>query len=724
MPSTVLLDYSGLEPHPAGALEITTEVEFLRHSLDDGMVIVRGARLCRWAEVFYKGRRIETRPFISLANELGILLPDLSKDSIQSIVKKYGVRLETANRPLTVLNILTSIYPCSHWEDTPSLEHFANFLDWIVTESPDSAVTPIIEIWAEKCAIIASGSYASLYTRCTTQADAEQILLNWLGYDSEQPALPTYPLNIPIEVEKKLASKWRANIIETQGNFFVDLLKKELPSQLVRKAAQITLSYFWEHRTQLLTSSLGDILRPYLSIPDQRRLTSILPPPCPQAFPDTDWQIINWYKSEYLPFRRWQSLYGDGDDRARVNDLAAKFIHWYLETYPKMLMGSSLLEEVSFRRASKLVHDETPFVTLLLVLDGLGVVDAQQLTENIRNEISRLSVLDEGACFCSLPTITEFCKPALLSGQTPSVSQNSEYVGKLISEGFFPVSDIESTQVGKVLIWYVGEPDRTYHKNVDPVLIRTDVETELRGAVAKIQQLVNQVSAHVPLRIIITADHGRLLGPSIRSHKIPDGMQAHGRAAWGPNNRTYQGNGYEIEGGIAYLSKESFGLIEDAVVAVDENAFVTSDGRTGTEWYTHGGVYPEEAIVPWIEMVRDYLLPEIKITITGTGVVGGEAAIELVAMNPSEETIVLDQLELRFEGSEPKHIHFEIKSNPLDESRYSIPINHWPTIKQAATATGKVRGRLQKGVIFTIECQVNITSIEMSSSENILEDLF
>lgn len=58
--SEVLLDRQGDLPAPSGYHVIDSEVEFLRHATDDTSLLIRGERLCAWAEAFY---RLRERPF-------------------------------------------------------------------------------------------------------------------------------------------------------------------------------------------------------------------------------------------------------------------------------------------------------------------------------------------------------------------------------------------------------------------------------------------------------------------------------------------------------------------------------------------------------------------------------------------------------------------------------------------------------------------------------------
>jgi hypothetical protein len=79
---------------------------------------------------------------------------------------------------------------------------------------------------------------------------------------------------------------------------------------------------------------------------------------------------------------------------------------------------------------------------------------------------------------------------------------------------------------------------------------------------------------------------------------------SHQRAAWGgPSNANDLRTDFELfaDEKAARVHPERFGLLQPAIVAIGEDSFVNSDGSKGAEWFPHGGVWPEEVIIPWLE---------------------------------------------------------------------------------------------------------------------------
>lgn len=57
--------------------------------------------------------------------------------------------------------------------------------------------------------------------------------------------------------------------------------------------------------------------------------------------------------------------------------------------------------------------------------------------------------------------------------------------------------------------------------------------------------------------------------------------------------------------------------MKTSAVSLTEDAFETNDGRGGQERYPHGGLYPEEIIVPWLALAGDYEAPQATVRCTG-----------------------------------------------------------------------------------------------------------
>ena len=123
-------------------------------------------------------------------------------------------------------------------------------------------------------------------------------------------------------------------------------------------------------------------------------------------------------------------------------------------------------------------------------------------------------------------------------------------------------------------------------------------------------------------------------------------MKAHGRAAWGPCSVPFDADGIYIDQDLAYIDAQRFGLPEPSAIMLSDDAFLMSDGRTGVETFPHGGVFPEEVLIPWIRFTRDRGPITISIRITGKGVAGASGKLTLEVTNASDVPIEIVQLNL------------------------------------------------------------------------------
>ena len=133
-----------------------------------------------------------------------------------------------------------------------------------------------------------------------------------------------------------------------------------------------------------------------------------------------------------------------------------------------------------------------------------------------------------------IPTITETSKKALIHGCTPrdAVDEDSSAMSdsvRFVSENQDLAAELGKATIGSFFVWSNLEPDRTYHTNADKQALLDKVDGALRTLADRIVKAASEVPAHLRLRIIVTTDHGRLLGPSKRTIPVPEGMESHQR---------------------------------------------------------------------------------------------------------------------------------------------------------------------------------------------------
>lgn len=473
------------------------------------------------------------------------------------------------------------------------------------------------------------------------------------------------------------------------------VLPYELRAKDFELSMQDVYDFFFDVNSNLVSKGLprlDDTLRPAI----MSGFNSLCPPAKPGSVPSTLEEITRWFRTEYGPYRKWQAENGGEEEDALIQGLARAFAEWYLPYCRDAFNGSEGREQFAFSRAEELRSRREQFVTLWVILDGLNPYDAEALTAHVQDE-PPLTVLRSDLVLAPVPTITRVCKPTLFSGKPPASVVEAEPVPdfpglRRLRDTMNWTRELGEAQLGDILVWSHLEPDKTYHSQHDPGLIRSDARGELRKVADRIRRVVEAVDRRLPLRVCITTDHGRLLSSGNRSHEVPAGMTSHGRAAWGDAPVEFDASGIHIdeEKQIAYLSRYRFSLTVDCAVVLDGDVFRMSDGRTGTEHYPHGGVYPEEVLIPWIELERDAAPTLLRCRLSGSGEAGKPADLELVVENAGRMEMHVEAIRLTFTGGRTEMIPVTLMATPYSSVSDRATLARWPDETELGGATARV----------------------------------
>lgn len=719
----MLLDRVGDAPLLAGYQVVKNEVEFLRYATKSVPLLVRGNSLSDWAATFFQARGMSYREAPSPTRELQAFCPDMTADAVQTLLAQMGNVFFALPRPLSPTSLLHELYPRRLWhEEHPSAKHAAEWLLWLYEAQPRSWLLPLLRSVSGRWQEAAPDNLGSAYS--ATDSEAALQLLDawlWLQPDPRCDTFGEFPQPVPPILRNRAREIWRERATATKGQFFEQIRSQPIPFVLKQLAAQ-EAARFYSHQPLYMSQKRLNQLAEFLSHAELQELRKRLAPPPPVPLPDQAGEILRWFADSYLPYRLWQSANGVIEAGEQIDEAAQGFARWYLAHYPQALMGQAMRDVLSFTQAIDCASANT--VTLLIVLDGLHAGDARQLQQKIRADALRLALITDRLVFAPLPTVTEFCKPALFCGVPPVRAQFAQPLGVILAEDVAPIDELQNAVPGQLYIWRVQEPDRTYHKHNGSGTLLRDVEAQLDAVANKIVDLVDQVPSEISFQIIIATDHGRLLGKSARRVTVPSGMVSHGRAAWGDSGRIFDASGYTIENEMVYLHGVRFGLPQDAAVVLNQDTFRTNDGKGGIEVYPHGGLFPEEVIVPWMVFARDVEMPKLTLSILGDGVAGKHGQLVLHVSNLSDVRLMLEEVQLRFPSQGLRTVPHTATLDPRMVEHYTLDLEPWPTADDARQTRAHVRVRLPNGLAFEIETQATIQSQDMyDRGENILEGL-
>ncbi|GAB2851874.1 hypothetical protein [Hymenobacter ruber] len=549
---------------------------------------------------------------------------------------------------------------------------------------------------------------------------ARTILQVWLGFErpplggfNPNQTVGSFPLNIPPAYlvqartlhEQQLTDLNQTHLsadelIKQLGVWWRERGSASLPLPL-RELAALQYADFLLARPHLLRPEhLCDLLPLLGSTPQALALQSALPPTEPTDLPITasPAAVLSWATTQYLPYRRWQSDFSTPPavPTARIATLAGQFEDWILTNYPALLVGSNT-GLLHIQQAEGLRFARTREVTLWVVPDGLGWLDAQALAEHLHTaSAGRLDVPKSKACLGLLPTITSLTKKPLLNSTTARglshARPNDIRRERLIAGHLNPADHLRDAQPGDLFIWTPPDPDSAYHAQFDRSTIQQRVSQLLKVLAQQLSAAAQAVPITLPFRIVVSTDHGRQLGTSARTVAVPTGFESHGRAAYPTNGKSAPLPTDRSRPDLAWLEPEAFGLPHWAAAVRGEDSFRTNNtDSTGTLLFPHGGLWPEEVVVPWLVVER--VAPALPLTarLTGHGLARrrGQATITLV--NPTPQAYMLVSLDLNDSADFAATVSLANQSLPATANHtHAFFLESWPTPAQ----TTQLRARL------------------------------
>ncbi len=732
----ILLDPACDAIVPDGYVPVDTEVAFLHHALSGQPLLVRGERLCRWAERFYRGRGIPTQEVSSPSHYLKHLCPALTDEQARHLVGRLPQSGAELGSDSKLVDVLYELFPEGRWHEPPSPSHAAWWLLWLDERHASDAERVLLQQMAIQWKHQAEPSLDQVYQAANAQT-ARELLRRWLRLPDTEALpddIPPFPERLPKRWQDRLRREAADWFVSEKGDGIAYLRDDHPPREAKQVVAETAAVYFTKNPHKMHRDTYR-VLLPYLNHSQRSQLEKQMPPGEPADLePNLSVQeVIAWTTTQYLPFRRWAEWYGTEGQRQRADRLAQQFMRWFLNWYPSArLQPDQQREHLVYERLRQLRCGDQ--ITLLVVLDGMGWLDAQTLWQHLEDNIPSAVLLQKPRCvFGALPTITEFAKPAILKGAPPSIALRSEHdlpdIGEVLPEGNIPVERLQSAKPGDLMIWRINEPDKTYHERYDRQTVTQDVEKEIENLAEKVLQALEAVPQGLALQVVITSDHGRMNGRSARSHRVPEGMTSAGRAAWAPEGQTlnhFPSEGYiwDEHRSLLFLHPERFGLYSEVALPVDSDAFVTADGRGGIDRFAHGGIYPEEVLIPWIELERGIVPPSMVVELEGEGKAGSSGSLQLLLRNLDSAPVHVMTLTLSVLGQAwefPVEVHMEA----LSSIEHSLAVGTWLSEGQWQKAQAELSVEFS-GHVFHLSVNIDLEKIrtrQMYKKANILEDL-
>jgi hypothetical protein len=699
----LMLDASRENDCPDGFLAVESEIEFLRLEGGEQPLFVRGELLCQWARELCGARGLkEGVAFVELPsprNRLRLLIGNWA-DSVQTEVLARASDLLKQYPDLTRGGLLAQLTGADFWAETPSREHAAQ---WLLAEF-SAELVPLVEaareLWVRDCA---DDSLNRLHQLPLNERQAA--LKEWLSADDESAELGIFPLAVEGEAAGMLKSLWGQRLRETSGQALGKLSAKNPNAGLIAREAYEYFRYRWDHLTFGVVARIGPMLPPS----QRSHLERLVPREIPKPLPinASEQEALAWTAQHYLPYREWQAGAALDEEAAvrAAEGLADSFADWLLENYPRLTTKS--YEDSPLNIRCKYVVNELSksYRVLWVVVDGLNYLNHRRLLQLLAGTEAALSVEQDHKLLAVLPTITEKAKYGLTSGLLPRQNAKGEWdIRKTLSATFPGAQYAGETQEGKLkaaladqsirlCYWNMTAVDDCYHTQTDPDAIHNNIGSRLNALAQNISQLVMAAANPDSVAVVISTDHGQMLGPCVAREGKLKNTEVHGRTAKGDPLSLDDGAGQAYvkaaDGSAVLLNPTLFQLSEPTTLALKSYHFGGwSKDSQGRAWGVHGGLCPEEVVVGLSVLLRNHQRKSVTASVRGTGEVGKPGRMTLWIDNPNPAplrllALTLDEvdeyrsalpLSRDVEGLSQSPIELELQKFPAPVSREELNV--------------------------------------------------
>lgn len=465
-------------------------------------------------------------------------------------------------------------------------------------------------------------------------------------------------------------------------------------------------------------------------------LNTIIPPaevPNPEnAVNFDDW--ISWATTYYLPYKFWMESNNVYDEK--VDKYSQMYGDWIFDNYDSIISGEKrLLHKTMANLSPFLLEDE---LSILVIIDNFNYKFVSLCIDYLGSK-GFSNTMDQ-PIISMIPTETSVSKTALFSGQpfnteaksyeTMSKEWESFLGGKVEYLSDIGKLDSIGEKTAKLYILNYLSIDKILHESqnnsAQPISLR--IQEELKAMMDKIVNLAKSLGAENTMKLYFTSDHGstkiskeqqNLIDPKYYKSKSED-------CAY--RVIALQDKKFDIYkdsiGHLCYvLDRNNYGIKENYLIAKGYNRFMETD----LSFYVHGGITPEENIVPLLKFERmniNLIQPEILLRNNGFRY-STTSNVQLTIKNYNEYPV--DKIEVSILNS---NIRWDRKGYVLykveNESQLDISLEKVRILKSSAEnelLTLKIRfAFLGKEYEQNYEFVINIKSIQENKID--FDDMF
>lgn len=709
---TFYLDAAG-DAQREGTRSVHTEAEFLRFAATSQPLLVHGERLCQWAARFAAGRRISVNKVYSPRVELQQLLPLLLPEEAEQTLQIWP---EIAHDATLRSDLATLAGHLAGGHSAGSAEHAAEWL-MLRQEAVPEQQTLLSQLGGAFAELSPDFWWPVYYAE---QSALGSLLLSWLGVEAvaegRAPWPVAFPLNLKASTLRLVRERLEQQVAEQGAEAFAGWQARGATPEVLKLGATLVAHWLLTH-PEALKPILVQRLSDFLPVQMGQKLSAALPVRLPAPLPEQVEAWSHWMQRDYLPYRTSPKA-----EQSALLPTLRTFAEQFLGLYAKALNGGAHADKLVWQRCASLQGSRA--LTLIAVCDGLSLADLVTLQRHLTQQDTtrRLSDLGNQLAFSALPTITKHAKPTLEHGIARVLSDTTAPLGVMPTQESKVRQALEQGKPGDIVFWNYLETDSLYHKAeaLDQAKAKADT-TLLYLAQRLLGLMLDAIPVGVPAQLVITTDHGRLLLASRRSVTPPPGFTPEGRASFG-QWEDIPAQGYEVRDQYALLAKSTFGMKKDVAVLWNNETFVNAAGATGLEICPHGGLTPEEVLIPWAVYARDldFRLPNVEVSGKGEAEQPGTLRVRVINPNPLPLTVtawsgsvapLLDDTE-------------EWRLAPNGVTERELYVSRWPRSTDLPSLTLKLTVRAGHGAPQTVGATMTVDTEELyTPTTSILDDL-
>ena len=384
---------------------------------------------------------------------------------------------------------------------------------------------------------------------------------------------------------------------------------------LFNNLCEIAYDYYLKF-PEKLTLEIKEIIKKGLDVDKARNIESLLPPQYPENINGNNINdLIKWAK-QYVKYYNWDYLINDSKQKTDLMIKAINFADLLINEYKNLVVKPIDIEETPLNICSynyiQELRKQAP--VLYVIVDGLNWIDHKLLENNLVKNNFYLKN-DTRALFSILPTLTQYSKKALVTGEYPSNAENVTNIKDAFKKynndnsfyshssnpndmGVFDKKILECHNDNGLYSLYcldITELDDIYHKCSGNKELQQNTKTSvLANIVDLVKQTLKKFVKPEEVIVVITSDHGQIFD-KVEKFDIPHKDDSLTKGA-----RAVKGNFLNIdEQNLRLLSKISYRLPEDYTIINAPyyfNVYKAKEDKNSASGL-HGGCFPEEVLV-------------------------------------------------------------------------------------------------------------------------------